>query len=175
MISSGLPPLTLASEAPSSWLRPPFTTASPRLALCPWSTRQDPPLHWLCPPLQPPFCSCPYGASPARRRKLPALALPCLGWSCASIVSPVVQMVNFRKVPVPRPGFPVLWQPESWPGLAAGRKGRMCSAHMVGMSQRDARHLREVGMPRSRGRAGGGAVGRQVHTAPPTTGQPDRG
>ena len=82
MISSGLPPLTLASEAPSSWLWPPFTTASPRLALCPWSTRQHPPLHQLCPPSPPPAPSQAallqllLRASPTRGRKLQALALP---------------------------------------------------------------------------------------------------
>ena len=78
MISSGLPPLTLASEAPSSWLRPPFTTASPRLALCPWSTRQDPPLHWLCPPPPAALLQLPLRGQPRSQEKAPGVgpALP---------------------------------------------------------------------------------------------------
>lgn len=64
----------------------------------------------------------------------PALALM---WSCASVLWPVVQMVNERNVPVPRPGLPALRGPESWPGLAAGHKGSGRSAHTVGVSRRD--------------------------------------
>lgn len=57
----------------------------------------------------------------------PALALM---WSCASVLWPVVQMVNERNVPVPRPGLPALRGPESWPGLAAGaQRQRALSTH----------------------------------------------
>ena len=57
----------------------------------------------------------------------PALALM---WSCASVLWPVVQVVNKRNVPVPRPGLPELQEPESWPGLAAGAQGqRALSTH----------------------------------------------
>lgn len=81
--SSGLQPLTLASEARSSCLQPPFTAASPRLALYPWSTRRHPPLHRPCPPPAALLQLLPRGQS-ARRRNLPAWAPP---WpSCGAVL-----------------------------------------------------------------------------------------
>lgn len=79
----------------------------------------------------------------------PALALM---WSCASVLWPVVQMVNERNVPVPRPGLPALREPESWLRLAAGAQGqRALSTHggsesagrAASQSNGDARERRE--------------------------------
>lgn len=84
------------------------------------SPLEHPPAPTFAPAVPPqPSAAALTGPAALSGRKLPASAPP---WPSAGAVlppsTPVVQMVNFRKVPVPRPGLPALR------GLSPGWSGR---------------------------------------------------
>lgn len=169
VISSGLPPRH------PLWLQKPPAVDSglpspPPLPGWPFALEHPAGTH-LCTGQPPPASSSlqlPLPGQPHSREKASSVGLAWPRLSCAFHLSPVVQMVNFRKVPVPRPGLPALWSLS--PGLAwpRGAKAARLSTH-GGVSRRRTAAPRVVGVPRGRG-------GRQVRQRPPPPpGQPHRG